>query len=192
MKLILGQGNPGAKYDRTRHNVGFYTLDQLAQRHGLTWSLKTKFRALTAEITTGEEKIVLVKPTTFYNETGLSARQLVDFYSLDPARDLLVVHDDLALPFGTIRTRKQGSDAGNNGIKSLNSHLGTGYHRIRIGISNELRNHMEDTEFVLGRFSQTEIRSLRTSLLPKAVEFIDDFCGDGLEATSHTTDIISK
>jgi PTH1 family peptidyl-tRNA hydrolase len=152
MKVILGQGNPDAKYDRTRHNVGFAVIDQFARNHDLTWSEKSKFHALVAEATVDGEKVILAKPTTYYKETGVSARKLIDFYSLDPANDLLVVHDDLALPLGTIRTRKQGSDAGNNGIKSLNSHLGPDYHRVRIGIWSDLRDRMYDAVFVLSKF----------------------------------------
>ncbi len=185
MKLILSQGNHDAKYDRTRHNVGFAAIDQFAHSHNLTWSEKSKFNALVAEIIIGGEKILLVKPTTYYNETGISARKLVDFYNLDPQKDLLVIHDDLALPFGTIRTRKQGSDAGNNGIKSLNSHLGPDYHRIRIGIASELRDRMDDAEFVLSRFNKEESEQLDTTVLPHVIDHIEQFCQDSLEVTSH-------
>src|SRR5438445_447838 len=138
MKLIFAQGNPGSQYATTRHNVGFLILDQLAAKAGKEFIKKPKFHADVAELTIAGEKVLLVKPTTFYNETGQSARSLVDFYKLDTMSDVLVVHDDLALPLGTIRTREKGSDAGNNGIKSLNAHLGHDYHRIRIGIYNEL------------------------------------------------------
>ncbi len=187
MKLILGQGNPESKYDRTRHNVGFASLDQFACQHDSTWSEKTKFKALVAETIIAGQKVLLVKPTTYYNETGLSARTLVDFYNLDPSNDLLVIHDDLALPFGTVRTRKQGSDAGNNGIKSLNSHLGPDYHRLRIGIWNELRDRMDDAEFVLSRFNKEEAEQLDTTILPHVIERIEQFCQESLEATSHKT-----
>lgn len=185
MKLILGQGNHDSKYDRTRHNVGFASLDQFARQYGGTWSNKAKFKAIMAEAIVHGEKVILVKPTTYYNETGLSARKLVDFYNLDPANDLLVIHDDLALPFGTIRTRNQGSDAGNNGIKSLNNHLGLDYHRIRIGIWNELRDRLDDAEFVLSHFNQEEAMQLDATILPHVVERIEKFCQGTLEKTSH-------
>jgi len=185
MKLILGQGNPDSKYDRTRHNVGFASIDQFAHQYGCTWSEKAKFNAFVAETVVEGEKVLLVKPTTYYNETGLSARKLVDFYNLDPTNDLLVIHDDLALPFGTIRTRKQGSDAGNNGIKSLNNHLGPNYHRIRIGVWSELRDRMDDAEFVLSRFNKEESEQLDATILPHVVERIEQFCQESLEATSH-------
>jgi len=185
MKLILAQGNPDTKYDRTRHNVGFASLDQFAHQYNLIWSEKAKFKAVMAETIVAGEKVILVKPTTYYNETGLSARTLVDFYNLDPANDLLVIHDDLALPFGTIRTRKQGSDAGNNGIKSLNSHLGPDYHRLRIGIWNELRDRMDDAEFVLSRFNKEEVEQLDTTILPHVIERIEQFCQGTFKETSH-------
>ena len=156
MKIILAQGNPEARFNGTRHNVGFAVVDALASAHDAAWTTKSKFHASICELTISGQKVLLVKPTTFYNETGVSARALTDFYSVDPATDLLVVHDELALPFGTIRTRAQGSDAGNNGIKSINNHIGPGYHRIRIGVANDLRDRMDDADFVLGTFSASE------------------------------------
>ncbi len=183
MKLILAQGNPGTSYDRTRHNVGFLVLDKFAEQHGLVWAEKSKFNALVTEVTLQGEKVILVKPTTFYNETGNSARKLIDFYNLDPANDLLVIHDDLALPFGTTRTRRQGSDGGNNGIKSLNSHLGPDYHRIRIGIWNELRDRMDDADFVLSRFSADESKAL-DDIIKKATDIIDSFIAGSIDITT--------
>lgn len=185
MKLIFAQGNYDTKYDRTRHNVGFSLLDAFATSIGLIWSEKSKFNARVAETTIGTEKVLLVKPTTYYNETGVSARNIVDFYQLDPATDLLVVHDDLALPFGTIRTRKQGSDAGNNGIKSLNNHLGPDYHRIRIGIWNELRDRMNDADFVLSRFNKDESEKIKSDIAPHVIALIEQFCEGSFEPTSH-------
>lgn len=183
MKLILAQGNPEATYDNTRHNIGFRIIDEFAKSHGLTWSNKSKFNAHIAETTVDGEKVMLAKPTTYYNETGQSARKLIDFYNLDPATDLLVIHDELALPFGTIRTRKQGSDAGNNGIKSLNSHVGDEYHRIRIGIANDLRDTIGDADFVLNKFTKGEDETL-TKLTTELFDFIVDFIKGNL---SHET-----
>lgn len=189
MKLIFAQGNPGKQYERTRHNVGFIVLDELAKQHGASWRADAKLKAHTTEIHIGSEKVLLIKPQTFYNDTGLTARSLVDFYKLTPSSDILVIHDDLALPFGKLRIREQGSDAGNNGIKSLNSHLGPLYSRIRIGIWNERRDLMHDADFVLSAFSQKEATALETIILPKVFHFIDDFTSGNLNATSHTLDI---
>ena len=185
MKIIFAQGNPGPKYDNTRHNVGFAVLDHFAQLHGVTFGDKPKFFAHVAELSLAGEKTLLVKPTTYYNETGRSARTLVDFYKLDPAEDLLVVHDDLALDFGTLRTREKGSDAGNNGIRSLNAHLGPDYARLRIGIANELRNQIPDADFVLSRFSREEDEAVQTTISPKVSELINSFISESHEITSH-------
>ena len=180
MKLILAQGNLDSQYDNTRHNVGFAVIDAFADQHQLQWHEKSKFNALIAETLIDDEKVILVKPATYYNETGQSARKLIDFYSIMPEHDLLVIHDDLALPFGTIRTRKQGSDAGNNGIKSLNNHVGPDYHRIRIGIANDLREKMGDVDFVLGRFSKEEADKL-TDTIKHSLALITAFIKDDLE-----------
>lgn len=183
MKLIFAQGNHGTDYQTTRHNVGFTVLDALARAHSAVFQPKDKFKAHVAELHIDGDKVLLVKPQTYYNDTGLSARALVDFYKLDPSTDVLVVHDDLAIPFGTIRTRAQGSDAGNNGIKSLNAHLGPQYHRLRIGIWSEDRNRAHDREFVLGRFTPEETEQL-PEIIAKAEQLIGRFIAGTLEATT--------
>lgn len=183
MKLIFAQGNPGSEFRGTRHNVGFALLDAYAAAKNVDFAEKTKFHAYIAEFTEADEKVLLVKPTTYYNDTGISARALVDFYKLDTA-DLLVLHDDLMLPLGTIRTRERGSDAGNNGIKSLNSHLGQNYKRARIGIWNELAERMDATAFVLGKFTADEQKTL-VEQQPVITKIIDGFIQEKFEATSH-------
>jgi len=182
MKIIFAQGNPGAQYAGTRHNIGFFMLDEFAKKHTVTFVLKSKFNAEIAEITLQGEKVLLVKPTTFYNETGIAARSLIDFYKLNPATDLLVIHDELALPFGVIRTRSSGSDAGNNGIKSLNTHVGEYYWRLRIGIYNPLRNQIDDAKFVLAPFTQDEKAAL-SDIFTHSMHFIDKFAQNTLEPT---------
>ena len=189
MKLIFAQGNPGSRYARTRHNTGFITLDALAEAHNATWKNQAKYRADIAEITIAGEKILLVKPLSFYNETGQVARALVDFYKLNPAEDVLVIHDELALPFGTIRVRQKGSDAGNNGIKSLNAHLGEQYARIRIGIWNEQRNIMDDVDFVLSAFSADELKQLALLNETNIAQLVEAFTNGTLEPVSHTLEI---
>jgi PTH1 family peptidyl-tRNA hydrolase len=173
MKIIFAQGNPEPTYQNTRHNLGFAVLDAFAVKSAVTFTASKKFHADIAELQIPNEKILLVKPTTFYNETGSSARALVDFYKLDTG-DLLVLHDELSLPFGTIKTRFDGSDAGNNGIKSLNTHIGPNYARIRLGIYNSLRDQMNDADFVLGKFSKAEREAL-PRITEQAHAFISDF-----------------
>lgn len=185
MKIILAQGNPGLQYSQTRHNIGFIAIDALAKKLEVEWSNKPKFDALFAQTTISGEKVILVKPTTFYNETGTSARKISDFYKIKPATDLLVIHDDLALPFSTIRVRASGSDAGNNGIKSINSHLGPDYTRIRVGILNEFRDVMGDSDFVIANFRNAETRQLKKSIVPQIIEIIEDFCDNKHKHTSY-------
>lgn len=181
MKIIFAQGNPGPLYQDTRHNLGFAVLDAYASRSGVPFSIKARFHADITELQGQGEKILLVKPTTFYNETGISARALVDFYKLD-TRDILVLHDELSLPFGTLKTRFDGSDAGNNGIKSLNAHIGTDYARIRLGIYNPMRDQINDGDFVLGKFTQQEREAL-PRIYEQAYHFVTDFIHGSLTAT---------
>ena len=186
MKLIFAQGNPDSQYATTRHNVGFLVVDSFASKYNASFAKKSKFFAEIAEVTIDSEKVLLVKPTTYYNETGKSTRALVDFYKLAPESDILVVHDDLALPFGTLRTREKGSDAGNNGIKSLNAHLGPDYARLRIGIYNDLRDRIPDADFVLSKFTKDETGMLRNTVIPKTLELIEAFIHSDFEITSHS------
>lgn len=187
MKLLFAQGNPDLKYARTRHNTGFMALVAFGEQHDALWKDVDKYKARLAELSINGEKVLLVLPRSYYNDTGPVARQLIDFYKLDPAKDLLVVHDDLALPFGTLRIRDQGSDAGNNGIKSLNSHVGTAYQRIRIGIWNDTRDQMDDADFVLSAFNRHEEKRLKKEILPHVTELIGSFLDGSLE--SHSTSL---
>ena len=185
MKVIFAQGNPGAQYKTTRHNVGFLVIDALAEQHRAEFIKKPKFHAEIAEVTIAGEKTLLVKPSTFYNETGQAARLITDFYKLSAKNDFLVIHDDLALPLGTIRVREKGSDAGNNGVKSLNAHLGANYGRIRVGIYNDLRDRIHDADFVLSNFTKAEASVLDSTIIPKLTELIEAFCAGNLATTSH-------
>jgi len=185
MKLIFAQGNPGPQYVNSRHNVGFAIIDSLANKYSAKWDEKSKFNAEIAQVTISGEKALLVKPTSFYNETGLSARQIIDFYKIDKSNDLLVIHDDLDLPFGVVRIRKQGSDAGNNGIKSLNSHLDPDFARIRVGINNDLRQKGDEVSFVLGKFNTDESKQLKDNIIPCVFEIIDEFCAGNIKETSY-------
>lgn len=187
MKLIFAQGNPGSRYASTRHNVGWQILDILADAQSANWVEKSKFQANVCEFTHQGEKVILAKPTTFYNDTGLSARALIDFYKLDPSSDVLVVHDELATPLGDLRVREKGRDAGNNGIKSLNAHIGENYKRIRVGVGSELRRTVPDTNFVLGNFTQPETDTLKL-VYQQAIDCINQFISGNLKITKYTAD----
>jgi PTH1 family peptidyl-tRNA hydrolase len=185
MKLLFGLGNPGDKFTNTRHNVGFMVLDSFAAAHGVPFIDKSKFNASVAELSVDGEKVVLVKPSTFYNESGRSYRALLDFYKIEPD-STLIIHDELALPFGTIRVRHGGSDAGNNGIKSINQYGGEVSVRVRIGTGNERRAVMDDVDFVLARFSQDETATLETSILPQVSDVLQAFITGTHQPTSLT------
>ena len=187
MKLIFAQGNPEPDYTASRHNVGFSILNFLAKDLGAKWTDKPKFNAIIAETKISGEKVLFVKPTSYYNETGAPIRKLIDFYKLESVSDVLVIHDDLALPFGTIRVRKQGSDGGNNGIKSINSQIGQDYTRVRIGTHNELREKMDDANFVLSKFSGDEAEKLKNNIIPQAVTLINQFCSNNIDSASYST-----
>lgn len=185
MKFIFAQGNPGLEYAKTRHNVGFMALDVYADKNGAAFKPKSKFIADIAELAIDGEKALLIKPSTFYNETGRCARAILDFYKESP-ENFLVIHDELALPLGTLRAREKGSDAGNNGIKSLNAHIGESYGRIRVGIANDSLEYAGAHDFVLGTFSQDEAKTLERTILPKITELIDDFVRGTHQVTSHS------
>lgn len=185
MKVIFAQGNSEDRYAATRHNVGWQILDALTKREDIEFKAKPKLLAATAEYSSGDEKVLLIKPTTYYNETGRSLRAIVDFYKLDPSTDVLVIHDDLALDFGTLRMREKGSDAGNNGIKSLNAHIGPDYHRLRIGIAAQRHTSQDDADFVLSRFSKDEQEALENTIIPKSLEIVTHFITGTHEITSH-------
>lgn len=179
MKIIVGLGNPEPRFDGTRHNVGFLVLDALAGQQGTAFKHNVKFKADVAEFNDGVDKVLLVKPTTYYNLVGESVRAIMDFYKVAPA-DILIIHDELALPFGTLRTRIGGSDAGNNGIKSLNAHVGDTTGRLRIGTWSELRDRMDDFDFVLARFTADE-RAALDKFMPTITEQIEHFIAGSFE-----------
>ena len=162
MKLVVGLGNPGLQYVGTRHNVGFEVVDALAAKLGFAPAgnfdrlARTKFDALTMEASLdtarGVEKLLLIKPTTYMNESGRSVSAAARFYKVEPA-DVLVIVDELALPAGKLRLRADGSDGGHNGLRSIRAALGTdAYPRLRIGI-DPAPPGFAGRDYVLGRFS---------------------------------------
>ena len=137
MKLIVGLGNPGIEYQFTPHNFGFLAIDRIADSAGVEVRNRQS-RALTARMTLASEPVLLAKPETFMNLSGMSVRELVEKYEIRPESDLVVIYDELDLPLGTIRIRERGSSAGHNGMKSIIGALGTQeFLRIRLGISPE-------------------------------------------------------
>lgn len=163
MKIIVGLGNPGIKYEKTRHNAGFIVIDHLAQRLGV--SVKTlKFKALIAETFVMHQKVVLVKPQTYMNLSGEAVRAIMDYYDADIA-DLLVISDDKDLDVGALRIRQKGSSGGQNGIKNIIQHLATQeFARIKVGIgSNPL---IATADYVMGQLdSQASVVSASEAAL---------------------------
>ena len=169
MKLIVGLGNPGKQYEKTRHNVGFATLDNLhdeLKSHGAgPWELSRKFNAEICGTNYEGERLILVKPMTFMNESGLSVHLLAHYYKILPA-DIIIVHDDKDLNLGIVKTQFDRGHAGHNGIRSIIEHLNSQkFHRIRIGIANDNPKKMENTaDFVLGKFSLFERGTIRIAM----------------------------
>lgn len=159
-KLIVGLGNIGKEYEGTRHNSGFMVLSSYAKQNGFPdWQEKAKFKAYIAEDFVGGKKVILARPTTLYNLSGEAVRALKDFYKLSN-KDITIVHDELDLPFGTVKEKIGGGSAGSNGLKSIISHIGADFKRVRIGIKNEQLEKMDSADFVLAKFSSTEKKQL--------------------------------
>lgn len=152
MKIVAGLGNPGLEYRGTRHNVGFEVIDLLSSRHGSGGRLaRSRFHGLAEEIRIGEEKVLLLRPLTYMNRSGLAIGEAIRFHKADPAADLLVVVDDMALPCGTVRLRGEGGAGGHQGLLDLERHLGRKeYGRCRVGIDGPGGQSWSD--YVLGRF----------------------------------------
>ncbi|MBC1475286.1 aminoacyl-tRNA hydrolase [Listeria grandensis] len=153
MKMIVGLGNPGKKYERTRHNVGFMVVDELSFRYQTPWK-KSKFNGMTSSIVVNGEKMLLVKPLTFMNLSGECVRTLMDYYDISVG-DVMIIYDDLDLPTGKIRLRQKGSAGGHNGMKSLIQHLKTQeFNRIRVGVDRPANGDI--INYVLGDFPKAE------------------------------------
>lgn len=154
-KLIVGLGNVGKKYASTRHNAGFLCVDYAAEAMMAEWKEKPALKCSVAEARADGKRILFIKPTTLMNLSGDAVQAVKQFYKLDN-KDILVVHDELALPFGSLRLRLGGSSAGNNGIKSISAAIGEDYARVRIGIAGEHSSKEDAAAYVLKNFNKTE------------------------------------
>lgn len=183
MKLVFALGNPDPEYQRTRHNLGWLFVSAYASRHDETFKPKQKLKADVAELTVGAQKVLLARPQTYYNLVGESFRAICDYYEIE-ASDTLIVHDDLALPVGTVRTRSGGSSAGNNGLKSIAQYDGEPSQRLRIGIDSDLREHIDDSRYVLSKPPKAEAE-IYSNLMPVVHKHIDDFVAGNYQTTTH-------
>ena len=168
MFIIVGLGNPGKKYENTRHNVGFDAIDCMVKEYRIPFA-GTQHKAMYGKGMMGSEKVILAKPLTYMNLSGESVRALVDYYKVDPEQELLVIYDDISLEPGQIRIRKKGSAGGHNGIKSIIAHLGTqNFQRIKVGVGEKPKN-WDLADYVLGNFSR-EDRKLVDDALERTVK----------------------
>lgn len=171
MKLIVGLGNPGKEHEGTRHNIGFDIVDDFAKKNGFN-PFKEKFQGLLSEKMMNGEKVILLKPQTYMNLSGNSIIQVVKFYKINPVEDLVVVYDDMDLPLGKLRVKVNGSAGGHNGIKSIISHLGQNFVRVKCGIG-KAKNKDENINFVLGRFTKEESEAI-TPMFLSVISLLDD------------------
>jgi len=179
MKVVVGLGNPGRKYEGTRHNLGFDVLAELSRRWGVP-AAKSRFEALVAEGMWGSEKVLLVAPQTFMNLSGRSVQPLMKFFQL-PTSSLLVVVDDLNLKTGQIRVRAGGSAGGQKGLQSILSCLGTSdVCRLRIGVGRP-PDGMDPADYVLGRFRKEELDRIDAAI-PRAANAVETWVSEGAEA----------
>ena len=177
MRIIVGLGNPGRKYENTRHNLGFITVDRLAEEHGISVT-RSKHKALIGEGDISGQKVMLVKPQTFMNLSGEAVREGMDYYK-EPVESLLVIYDDADIPAGTVRIRKKGGAGTHNGMRSVVSCLGDeDFPRVRIGIGSQ--DDKDLAAHVLGGFSSDEIQIMREAVLT-AVSAIECMLADGID-----------
>ena len=169
MKIIVGLGNPGKKYEKTRHNIGFMCLDKIANYYNVIFDSK-KFNGLYTELKIDNEKIILLKPQKYMNLSGEVIRDFVNYFKVN-INDLLIICDDLDTPVGKYRIRYKGSSGGHNGLKNIELNLSTQeYKRIKIGISND--KQIDTKDYVLGKFSSQELELLNPiiDLMPKILK----------------------
>lgn len=177
MYIIAGLGNPGSKYEKTRHNVGFQVIDRLAAKYHIDMNMK-KHKAICGTGAIEGIKVMLVKPQTYMNLSGESIREAAEFYKLDPEEELLVIYDDISLPPGQLRIRKKGSAGGHNGIKNIIQHLGTQvFPRIKVGVGEKPEGY-DLADYVLGHFSKEDEKEVLNAY-DRAVEAAAEILTEG-------------
>lgn len=176
MKLIFGLGNPGAKYQLTRHNAGFLALDHyLSDKQPI--ACQSKFQAEICELHFGNNKVLFVKPQSFMNKSGEVVQEIAQFYKVEPNTDILIIHDDKDLPLGTIRKTDNSSAAGHNGVQNIIDQLGSqNFHRVRIGVeTREPASPIVTYDFVLQPFTESELNQLQTTIFSEVDKDITAF-----------------
>jgi len=176
--LIIGLGNIGTEYDGTRHNVGFAVVDRFAKDQDMPgWIEKKDLKCHLTSGQLGETKVIVIKPTTLMNLSGEAVQAVMHFYKLGPDQ-VVVVHDELDIPFGQIRTRTGGGNAGHNGIKSVTQHIGEQYGRVRIGIGPKVHDKQDSADFVLAQFSKEQEAQMK-NLTQEASAILSEYAYGG-------------
>jgi len=177
--LVVGLGNPGPEYAKTRHNIGAMAIESWAARLGWRLSRNKKAQAFTAEGRVGSDKVVLALPQTYMNQSGSPVKALMDYYKIDPLH-VIVLHDELDIPFETLRLKLGGGDNGHNGLRSIRSSTGTGdWYRVRLGIGRP-PGQQDPSAFVLKAFSSAEAKLLDV-FCDRAADAVESLMGSGLE-----------
>ena len=180
MYLIAGLGNPGKQYERTRHNMGFDTIDELVDRHRIPGS-GIQHKAMYGKGMIAGEKVILAKPLTYMNLSGDSVLEFINYYKMDPETELIVIYDDIDLEPGQIRIRKKGSAGGHNGMKSIISQIGTqNFYRVKVGVGAKPAG-WDLADYVLGRFSTKE-REEVDKAIEEAADAVEVILGEGIDA----------
>lgn len=178
MKLIVGLGNPGIEYQFTPHNMGFLAVDRMAEQHGVRINNR-QCHASTGKTVIADQEVLLAKPETYMNLSGMSVRELVREHAVEPTRDVIVIYDELDLPLGTIRIRERGTSAGHNGMESIIGALGTTeLIRIRLGIAPE-HPVKDGARYVLGQFKKSQLAMVDQEL-DTAAEAVKVILGEGV------------
>ncbi len=185
MGMVVGLGNPGRRYVDTRHNVGFAVIETLAHR----WSIPAEGKQLGALVGSGRisnNKAMLVRPQSFMNRSGTPVRSLMGYFKT-PADQVVVVHDDLDLPFGRIQVKRGGGHGGHNGLRDLNKHVGPDYVRVRMGVGRPPQG-WDTADYVLGKWTPSEKNELE-SILDKGADAVESILRDGVEAAMNVVNV---
>ena len=178
MFLLVGLGNPGQKYARTRHNVGFDVVDRLGERWGIAVT-RSSSQSLVGDGLVKNERAVLMKPQAYVNRSGGPVRAAMDFYKV-PIENVIVVHDELEVPFGRVRIKRSGGHGGHNGIRDLNQHLGTDYPRVRVGTGRPPEG-WDPADFVLSRWKDDEGQEV-LRMIERACDALECVVTEGIDA----------
>ncbi len=192
VQLIVGLGNPGAKYTKTRHNAGFWFVDTLADTARETFHVESKFSGEACKIILSGHSVWLLKPTTFMNRSGLAVKQLSSFYKI-PVEAILVVHDEIDLPAGVVRLKEGGGHGGHNGLRDIHAHMGKDYKRLRIGVGHP-GDKRKVVDYVLSQTSSRDEIEIRKGM-DAALTVIDQVVGGEIQKAMnqlHTQDNVEK